>query len=71
MKHCSAPDAFQKTGIEKTMFEASDPAVFTHYVQTYGPDVNLFVDHSQVLQLEGVRRGLWGTSDVWARVVGL
>ncbi|KAJ3027776.1 hypothetical protein HK097_006090, partial [Rhizophlyctis rosea] len=58
-------------GIEKTMFEASDPAVFTHYVHTYGPNVNLFVDHSQVLQLEGVRRGLWGTSDVWGRVVGL
>ncbi|KAJ3039998.1 hypothetical protein HDV00_011553 [Rhizophlyctis rosea] len=57
-------------GIEKTMFEASEPAVFTHYVRTYGPEVNLFVDHSQVLQLEGVRRGLWGTSDVWGKVVG-
>lgn len=56
-------------GAEKVMFEAADPDVFTWYVQNYGADVNLFVDHSQILQLEIVRRGIWGTSSVWGRVV--
>jgi phosphosulfolactate synthase (CoM biosynthesis protein A) len=55
-------------GIGRLMFEAADPAVFTWYVKTYGPDVNLFVDHSQVVQLECLRAGVWGTK-VWGRVV--
>jgi phosphosulfolactate synthase (CoM biosynthesis protein A) len=56
-------------GTEKVMFEAADPAVFTWYVKNYGADVNLFVDHSQIIQLEIVRRGIWGTAGVWGRVV--
>ena len=56
-------------GLEHVMFEAADPQVFTWYVKTYGPDVNLFVDHSQIVQLEVLRSGLWGTSDVWGRIV--
>ena len=56
-------------GLEKTMFEAADPEVFSWYVKNYGPDVNLFVDHSQIVQLESLRRGIWGTMDLWGRVV--
>ena len=56
-------------GTEKVMFEAADPEVFTWYVKNYGADVNLFVDHSQIVQLEIVRRGIWGMMDVWGRVV--
>ncbi len=56
-------------GTEKVMFEAADPEVFTWYVKNYGADVNLFVDHSQIIQLEIVRRGIWGMADVWGRVV--
>ena len=56
-------------GLSRLMFEAADPTVFTWYVKTYGPDVNLFVDHSQVVQLEALRADLWGTADVWGRVV--
>ena len=41
-------------GLEKVMFEAADPEVFGWYVKQFGPDVNLFVDHSQVVQLECV-----------------
>ncbi|WP_162917520.1 phosphosulfolactate synthase [Dongia deserti] len=36
-------------GLERTMFESADPAVFEWYVRNYGNDVNLFVDHSQVV----------------------
>jgi len=56
-------------GLEGVMFEAADPAVFTWYVKNYGPEVNLFVDHSQVVQLECTRRGIWGMADVWGRIV--
>jgi phosphosulfolactate synthase (CoM biosynthesis protein A) len=56
-------------GLEKVMFEAADPEVFAWYIKNYGPDVNLFVDHSQIVQLEALRRGIWGTKDLWGRVV--
>jgi len=55
-------------GLEKVMFEAADPDVFSWYVKNYGPDLNLFVDHSQIVQLECLRSGIWGTNDVWGRV---
>lgn len=56
-------------GLEHLMFEAADPKVFSWYIQNFGPEVNLFVDHSQIVQLECLRRGIWGTSDLWGRVV--
>jgi phosphosulfolactate synthase (CoM biosynthesis protein A) len=59
----------RELGIEKTMFEAAEPAVFSWYIKNYGPEVNLFVDHSQIVQLECLRSGIWGTTDVWGRVL--
>jgi phosphosulfolactate synthase (CoM biosynthesis protein A) len=56
-------------GLERLMFEAADPEVFAWYVKTYGPEVNLFVDHSQIVQLECLRSGIWGTKNLWGRVV--
>ncbi|MGB3345527.1 MAG: phosphosulfolactate synthase [Aequorivita sp.] len=56
-------------GLENVMFEASDPQVFKWYIKNYGPEVNLFVDHSQIVQLEATRQGIWGTNDVWGRIV--
>jgi len=56
-------------GLERVMFEAADPAVFQWYVKNYGPEVNLFVDHSQVIQLEALRSGTWGTQSLFGRVV--
>jgi phosphosulfolactate synthase (CoM biosynthesis protein A) len=55
-------------GLEKVMFEAAEPEVFAWYVRNYGPEVNLFVDHRQIVQLECLRSGLWGTSELWGRV---
>src|ERR1044071_2090287 len=55
-------------GMEKLMFEAADPDVFEWYIKNYGVDVNLFVDHSQVVQLECLRAGIWGTKSLWGRV---
>ncbi len=56
-------------GLEKVMFEAADPEVFAWYIKNYGPEVNLFVDHSQIVQLECLRSGLWGTKSLWGRVM--
>ena len=56
-------------GLEKLMFEAADPDVFAWYIKNYGADVNLFVDHSQIVQLECLRAGIWGTKSLWGRVV--
>jgi phosphosulfolactate synthase (CoM biosynthesis protein A) len=55
-------------GMEKLMFEAADPDVFVWYIKNYGADVNLFVDHSQIVQLECLRAGIWGTKSLWGRV---
>jgi phosphosulfolactate synthase (CoM biosynthesis protein A) len=56
-------------GLEKPMFEAADPEVFAWYIKNYGAEVNLFVDHSQIVQLECLRAGIWGTKSLWGRVM--
>ncbi|MGE5257202.1 MAG: phosphosulfolactate synthase [Hyphomicrobiales bacterium] len=56
-------------GLKSLMFEAADPRVFSWYVKNYGSEVNLFVDHSQIVQLEALRQGIWGTQSLWGRVV--
>jgi phosphosulfolactate synthase (CoM biosynthesis protein A) len=55
--------------LDRVMFEAADPEVFVWYVKNYGPEVNLFVDHSQIVQLECLRSGIWGTQSLWGRVL--
>jgi phosphosulfolactate synthase (CoM biosynthesis protein A) len=60
-----------RLGLEKVMFEGADPAVFEWYVKNYGNDVNLFVDHSQIVQLEALRSGIWGTKSTWGRIQNL
>lgn len=62
-------EIINRLGLEKVMFEASDPDVFAWYIKNYGPEVNLFVDHSQIVQLETLRRGIWGTMSLWGRVL--
>lgn len=56
-------------GLDKIMFEAADPEVFAWYIKNYGAEVNLFVDHSQIVQLECLRAGIWGTKSLWGRVL--
>jgi phosphosulfolactate synthase (CoM biosynthesis protein A) len=59
----------RELGLDNVMFEAADPEVFAWYVKNYGPEVNLFVDHSQIVQLECLRSGIWGTKSLWGRVL--
>ena len=63
------PRFINALGPERLMFEAADPEVFAWYIKAYGPEVNLFVDHSQIVQLECLRSGIWGTSSLWGRVL--
>jgi len=58
-------------GLEKVMFEGADPPVFEWYIKNYGNEVNLFVDHSQIVQLETLRSGVWGTKSTWGRIQNL
>jgi phosphosulfolactate synthase (CoM biosynthesis protein A) len=48
----------KEVGMENVMFEAANPQVFEWYIKNYGVDVNLFIDHSQTVQLECLRRGI-------------
>lgn len=52
-------------GYKTFMFEASDPPVFKWYLATFGRDVNLFIDHSQVVEFSAWRTRLWGDSSIW------
>ncbi|ELR07797.1 hypothetical protein GMDG_00418 [Pseudogymnoascus destructans 20631-21] len=55
--------------METVMFEAAEPKAFNWYVREFGVDVNLFVDHSQVVQLACLRSGIWGMADTFGKVV--
>jgi phosphosulfolactate synthase (CoM biosynthesis protein A) len=65
----AAASIINGVGLENVMFEAADGPVFEWYVKNYGNEVNLFVDHSQILQLEGLRQNIWGNKSTWGRVV--
>ncbi|WP_247010631.1 phosphosulfolactate synthase [Halorientalis litorea] len=54
-------------GMENLVFEAPGPEMFEWYVKNFGPNVNLFVDNSQIVELECMRSGLWGKTTSWGR----
>ncbi|XP_057419731.1 protein HEAT-STRESS-ASSOCIATED 32 [Lotus japonicus] len=44
-----------RLGIEKTMFEASNQKASEWFIKQYGPKVNLFIDHSHLVDVECLR----------------
>ena len=54
---------------DKVMFEAADPKVYNWYIREFVVDVNLFVDHSQIVQLSCLRQGIWGMADTFGKIV--
>ena len=58
----------KQVGMENVMFEAADPPVFEWYIKNFGVDINLFVDYSQIVQLECLRRDIWGTKSTFGRI---
>jgi phosphosulfolactate synthase (CoM biosynthesis protein A) len=65
----AAASIISGVGLERVMFEAADPPVFEWYLKNYGNEINLFVDHSQILQLEGLRQNIWGNKSTWGRII--
>ena len=55
--------------MKSVMFEAADLALFNWYIRDFGIDVNLFVDHSQTVQLTCLMCGIWGKADTFGKVV--
>ncbi|MCX2818959.1 phosphosulfolactate synthase [Haladaptatus sp. F3-133] len=56
-------------GTENLVFEAPGPEMFEWYVKNFGSEINLFVDNSQIVELEAMRSGLWGKATTWGRTV--
>lgn len=56
--------------MKKIMFEAADPPVFNWYIKEFGADVNIIVDHSQIVQLSCLRSGIWGMADTFSKIMG-
>lgn len=56
---------FRHVGREQVIFEAPDPCVMALYVQSFGADVNLSVDHAHALELESMRAGIFAPSRAW------
>ncbi len=52
-------------GFKVWMFESSDPPVFKWYLKQFGPHVNLFIDHSQIVEFTAWKTKLWGDPDIW------
>ena len=55
----------KKYGFDSFMFEASDPPVFKWYLKQFGSEVNLFIDHSQIVEFTAWKTQLWGDRDIW------
>lgn len=58
-------------GLENCMFEADDPESFEWYIKEFGPNVNLYVDQSQIAELECLRSGVWEKQDTFGRTVSV
>lgn len=55
----------ERLGLQRIMFEADEPESLQWFVQNYGSGVNLFVDHSDVMRLECLRTGTYGSRTGW------
>jgi len=50
-------------------FEAADSEVFAYHIENSGAHANLFIDHSQIVQLACLRKEIWGTDKTFGRIV--
>lgn len=54
--------------LDRLIFEVENRAVYSWYIQHFGPQINLHVDPRDINHLEATRRGLWGKGNVWGKV---
>ena len=55
--------------LDQFIVEADDQDVLSKYIEIYGPDVNMMVDHSRLLKLEDARIGFGPSQFLWGKVV--
>jgi len=53
--------------LKDLVIEASEAASYTWWIKNFGPDLNLFIDPTQIMQVEVARSGIWGKAVVWGR----
>ena len=54
--------------MKRVMSEAAESKVFDWYVRELGVDINLFVAHSQIVQLSCLRVEIWGSEDTFGKI---
>lgn len=54
---------------KKVTFEAADPNVLAWYIKNYRPELKSVVDPGHIVRLECLPSGIWGTADVWGRIL--
>ena len=51
------------------MIEADDQDVLSRYIEIYGPNVNMMIDHTRLLKMEDARIGYGPSQFLWGKVV--
>ena len=51
------------------MVEADDQDVLSKYIEIYGPNINMMVDHTRLLKMEDARLGYGPSQFLWGKVV--
>ncbi len=55
--------------LSEFMVEADDQDVFCKYIEIYGPNINMMIDHTRVLKMEDARIGYGPSQFLWGKVV--
>ena len=55
--------------LEQFMVEADDQDVLSRYIEIYGPNVNMMIDHTRLLKMEDARIGYGPSQFLWGKVV--
>jgi len=55
--------------LEQFMVEADDQDVLSKYIEIYGPNVNMMIDHTRLLKMEDARIGYGPSQFLWGKVV--
>ena len=55
--------------LDQFMVEADDQDVLSKYIEIYGPNVNMMIDHTRLLKMEDARIGYGPSQFLWGKVV--
>ena len=55
--------------LSEFMVEADDQDVLCKYIEMYGPNINMMIDHTRLLKMEDARIGYGPSQFLWGKVV--